>query len=123
MKSLKHFIAILLIFLVASSLAAWLSTSDHQPDIISKQTGFVSPLIGPWSMLLPPHEMKASSTSSCWMIVCTVLSIVSLPSILIMPYLTKKRWARIVVNLLGYTIIVLWCLSGIFRVFMEIVRT
>jgi hypothetical protein len=123
MKILRHILAILLIFLVVSSLAAFLAGTDSQPDLISRQTGFIAPVIGPWSFLLPPHASKTTPLDIYWKRVFTAVFLAALVSTSIISTVTKKKWVRIVVHLAGYAVIVFWCLTGLFRVFLELVMT
>ena len=123
MKIVRHILAILLIFLVASSLAAFLASTDNHPDIMSKQTGFIAPVIGPWSFLLSPHASKTTALGIYWKRVFTVVFIAVLAITSTVSCMTRKRWVRIVTHLAGYAIIVFWCMTGIFRVFLELVMT
>ena len=123
MKIFRHILAILLILLVVSSLAAFLAGTDSHPDLISRKTGFIAPVIGPWSFLLPPHASKTSPLDIYWKRVFTAVFLAALMSTSIISTVTKKKWVRIVVHLAGYAVIVFWCLTGLFRVFLELVMT
>lgn len=123
LKIIRHILAILLIFLVVSSLSAFLAGTDNQPDLISRQTGFIAPVIGPWSFLLPPHASKTTPLDIYWKRVFTAVFITALASTATISCVTKKRWVRIVVHLAGYAVIIFWCLTGLFRVFLELVMT
>jgi len=78
MQIIKHILSILMIVALTASLGALLASTDHSPDIISKQTGFIAPVIGPWSFLLPPHASKATPLDIYWKRVYTVVFMVSL---------------------------------------------
>ena len=123
MKIIKHTRSILMIVLVTASLGALLASTEHSLPTMSTQTGFIAPVIGPWSFLLPPHAAKATPLDIYWKRVCTVVFIAALVSTPIVSCVTKKRWISIVVHLVGYAIIVFWCVTGIFRVFLECVMT
>ena len=112
-----------MIVLVTASLGAFLASTEHSLPTISKQTGFIAPVIGPWSFLLPPHASKATPLDIYWKRVFTAVFLAALVSTSIISTVTKKKWVRIVVHLAGYAVIGFWCLTGLFRVFLELVMT
>jgi hypothetical protein len=123
MKSFREIIIIIMIFLVASALGALFASTDTHPDIMSKQTGFLAPVIGPWSFALPPHESKLTPSRIFWKSVFTVMFVAVLAITVTISRITKKQWLRTVVLVVGYTVIAFWCLTGVFRVFLELVMT
>ena len=120
MKSIKHFGSYILAVLIASVLAVLVSLAA-QPGGITQINAFLAPIMGPWSKGLPPNRAELAAQELQMFPVYTLLFMVIVVFSSIASYYLKNRWIRIIVKLIGYVVIVTWCLVGIRKVLWELI--
>jgi hypothetical protein len=107
-----------LILIIAFALLGMLFSFGAQRGGINQFNGFIAPIIGPWSRVLPPNADKFKYWELNNYIFAISITVITL-TLVAVSGIPKNKIVRILTKLISYIAVVFWCLCGMFKVILE----
>lgn len=114
-KTYRSYFIIVLVFAIIGTLVA----GTAQPGGINHLNGFIAPIIGPWSKILPPNAARLKNWTQDNYLFAIPLSLVTLVFVVVSP-IPKNRVVRIITKVFAHLAVVFWCLCGLSKVMIEL---
>ncbi|WP_372796456.1 hypothetical protein [Pontiella sp.] len=115
LKRYAPYAVVMLLFAVLGTCLA----GAAQHGGINHFNGFLAPLIGPWSRLLPPNAARFSywDAGNYIFVISVTLAVIAALAAANGP---KNKILRVFTRLLSYIAVIFWCLCGLGKVILEL---